>query len=303
MVFTHIELIKMIGRMRYNTDLDRLRSYSSVFSRSVFSRLTKFDDLSAINQVGRAYDREWIDDKMTYAEYLDWMYKALSTLYRTEYVYKNVLTNRIVSKNRGRNISIFNEFRVGDSIADIATFNGSSCVYEIKTELDSPKRLEGQQESYFKFFQECYLVVPKGLEDEYLNNVDDRMGIKTVNAVRGSISISDYRKAEHMTDNLDVDTLMRVLWIKEYEGIVRHFFGKLPDVGYFEMYDACKELMRKIPVAQLSKMVVEVIKQRKKNDLLYHNDKKYLTQICLALNFNMQQYVRMCNNLNKTILL
>lgn len=293
----------MNGRMSYNTDLDRLRSYSSVFSRSVFSRLTKFDDLSAINQVGRTYDREWIDDKITYAEYLDWMYMSLATHYRTEYVYKNVLTNRITSKNQGRNITIFNEFRVGDSIADIATFNGTSCVYEIKTEMDSPKRLGGQQESYFKFFQECFLVVPKGREDEYLTAVDERMGIKTVNSVRGKILISDFRKAVRMTDNMDVDILMRVLWIKEYEGIVRHYFGKLPDVGYFEMYDACKELMRKIPRAQLSKMVVDVIKQRKKNDLLYHNDMKYLTQICLSLNFNMRQYVRMCNNLNKTIML
>ena len=236
--------------MSYNTDLERLRSYSSVFSRSVFSRLTKFDDLSAINQVGRVYDREWIDDKITYAEYLNWMYMALATQYRTEYVYKNVLTNRITSKNQGRNISIFNEFRVGDSIADIATFNGTSCVYEIKTEMDSPKRLGGQQESYFKFFQECFLVVPKGREDEYLSNVDERMGIKTVNSVRGKILISDFRKAERMTDNMDVDILMRVLWIKEYEGIVRHYFGKLPDVGYFEMYDACKELIKKIPLTQ-----------------------------------------------------
>ena len=107
----------------------------------------------------------------------------------------------------------------------------------------------------------------------------------------------------HEKSSLHYESECIETWIKEYEGIVRHFFGKLPDVGYFEMYDACNELMRNIPVAQLSKMVVEVIKQRKKNDLLYHNDKKYLTQICLALNFNMQQYVRMCNNLNKTILL
>lgn len=289
--------------MCHNADLDRLRSYSSIFSRSFFSRLVKFDDLSIINQVGRAYDREWIDDKITYAEYLDWMYMTLASQYRTEYVYKNVLANRIVSKNKGRNISIFNEFRVGDSIADIATFNGISCVYEIKTEMDSPKRLEGQQESYFKFFQECILVVPKGREDEYLHCVDDRMGIKVVNSVRGNISVSDLRKAKRMTDNMDVDIMMRVLWIKEYEGIVRSFYGKLPDVGYFEMYDACKELMRKIPVAQLSKMVVEVIKQRKKNDLLYHNEMKFLTQICLALNFNMREYVRLCNNLNKIIML
>ena len=289
--------------MGQNTDMDRLRSYSSVFSRSVFTRLTKFDDLSSFNQVGRAYDVGWVNEQITYADYLDWMYQTLVTHYRTEYVFKNALANRIVSKNRGRNITIFNEFKVGDSIADIATFNGKSCVYEIKTEMDSPKRLVGQQESYFKFFQECYLVVPQGRVDEYLPYVDERMGVKTLNSVKGRVFLSDYRKATLLSDNMDVDVLMRVLWIQEYEGIIKHFYGKLPDVGYFEMYDVCKELMRKIPVAHLSKLVVEVIKQRKNNDLLYYNDKKNLTQMCLALNFNMRQYMRMCNNLNKTVIL
>ena len=293
----------MISRMSQNTDVDRLRSYSSVFSRSVFTRLTKFDDLSSINKVGRAYDIGWVNEQMTYADYLDWMYQTLVTHYRTEYVFKNALANRIVAKNRGRNITIFNEFKVGDSIADIATFNGKSCVYEIKTEMDSPKRLVGQQESYFKFFQECYLVVPKGRVEEYLPYIDERMGVKTLNSVKGRIFLSDYRKATQLSDNLDVDVLMRVLWIQEYEDIIKRHYGKLPDVGYFEMYDACKELMRKIPVAQLSKLAVEVIKQRNNNELLYYNDKKNLTQMCLALNFNMRQYTRMCNNLNKTVIL
>ena len=68
-----------------------------------------------------------------------------------------------------------------------------------------------------------------------------------------------------------------------------------------------KELQKEIlalenDVKQLE-ATIDVIKQRKKNDLLYHNDMKYLTQICLSLNFNMRQYVRMCNNLNKTIML
>lgn len=291
----------MDGRTNNTAELDRLRSYSSVFSRTVFTRLVKFGDLSSINQVGCTYDSGWLDGQMTYAEYLDRMYLTLKMHYRTEYVFKNVLANRILSKNRGRNITIFNEFKVGDSIADIATFNGKSCVYEIKTDMDSPKRLSGQQESYFKFFQECYLVVPKGRVEEYLPCVDERMGIKTLNSVNGRLSISDYRKAAHIEDNMDVDVLMRVLRIQEYEDIIRQYYGSLPDVGYYEMYNACKELMRKIPATQLSGLAVSMIKQRKNNELLYYNDMKSLTQICLALNFSMRQYVRMCDNLKKTV--
>ena len=290
-------------KMNYNTEMDRLRSYSSVFSRSVFNSLIKFDDFTAINQVGKTYDANLLSSQLTYADYLDWMYLRLVEQYRTEYVFKNTLTNKILSQNKCGNITIFNEFRVGDSIADIATFNGKSCVYEIKTELDSPKRLEGQQQSYFKFFQECYLVVSKNRVEEFLPYIDERMGVLTLNIRNSKISISTYRKANHSLKNMDVNVLMRVLRIQEYESIIKHFYGKLPDVGFFEMYDACKELMMNIPIEILSGMAVEEIKKRKKSNLLYCNDKKSLTQMCLALNFNTNQYMRLIKNLSKTIIL
>lgn len=291
-----------MNTLRYNNiELDKLRSYSSVFSRSVFTRLVKFKDYSTINSVCRTYDSDYLTPQTTYGDYLKWMYFSMVAKYRTEYVFKNALVNKILALNKHRNITVFNEFRVGDSIADLATFNGRSCVYEIKTALDSPKRLAGQSQDYFRFFQECYLVIPKDQLKEYLTCTDDRMGIITVNERSGSTTVSKYRKATLLTDNMDVDVLMKVLWIQEYESIVKKYFGSLPDVGYFDMYDACREKLRLIPVEKLSKMAVEVIKKRKKNDVLFDNELKNLTQICLALNLNARQYEQMCVNLNETI--
>ena len=293
----------MYSKACYNTDIERFRSYSSIFSRSVFTRLIKFDDYSTINLVGKTYDKDRINGKTTYADYLDWVYLSLVAQYRTEYVFKNALTNKIISHNKGKSITVFNEFRVGDSIADIATFNGKSRVYEIKTALDTPKRLASQTKDYFKFFQECYLVVSKDIVGNYLPCVDDRMGILTVNETNGKITIAKYRIAKTQYDNMDIEVLMRVLRIKEYEYIIKKHYGRLPNVGYFEMFGACKEMMGKIPVEKLSKMVVEVIKTRKRCDVLFNNEKKNLTQMCLALNFNARQYVHLCDNLNKTIIL
>lgn len=287
--------------MSYNMDLDRLRSYSSVFSRSVFTRLIKFNDFTSINRVGHTYDSDRIDSRTTYADYLDWMYLSLVSHYRTEYVFKNALTNKIVALNKNRNITVFNEFRVGDSIADIATFNGKSRVYEIKTELDSPKRLVGQQESYFNFFQECYLVVPKGRVEEYLPVIDERMGVLILNSLGERASIGKFRKATYLDGNMDVEVLMRVLWIQEYESIVKQYYRKLPDAGYYEMFDACKELIKRIPAGILSKMVVDVIKRRKRSELIFDNTQKSLTQMCLSLHMNSSQYHKMCENLNKKI--
>lgn len=291
----------MNTRRNHNTELDKLRSYSSVFSRSVFTRLVKFGDYSTINQVCGLYDRDNLTTETTYRDYLNLMYLSMVASYRTEYVFKNALVNKILSQNKGRNITLFNEFRVGESIADVATFNGTSCVYEIKTAFDSPKRLAGQSEDYLKFFQECYLVVPKDRIEVYLTCIDDRMGVLSVSESKGKATVSKYRKATLLTNNMDIDVLMKVLWIQEYETIIKKYFGRLPDVGYFEMYDACKELMRDIPREKLSRMAVEVIKKRKKNDVLFDNKIKNLTQICLALNFNHRQYEQLCVNLNKTI--
>ena len=291
-----------MNALKYNNmELDKLRSYSSVFSRSVFIRLVKFKDYSTINSVCRIYDRQNLTPQTTYGDYLRWMYLSMVAKYRTEYVFKNALVNKILVLNKNRNITVFNEFKVGNSIADLATFNGRSCVYEIKTALDSPKRLASQSQDYFKFFQECYLVIPKEQLDEYLACADDRMGIITVNERNGSTTVLKCRKATLLTDNMDVDVLMKVLWIQEYESIVKKFFGRLPDVGYFDMYDACREKLRLIPVEKLSKAAVEVIKKRKKNNVLFDNEMKNLTQICLALNLNAKQYERMCVCLNETI--
>ena len=285
----------------HSMDLDRLRSYSSVFTRSVFSRLVKFDDFSPISNVVRAYDDTKIGDGISYADYLEIMYSALSEGYRNEYVCKNSLVNKIVSLNKSRNITVFNEFRVGDSIADIATFNGKSCVYEIKTELDSPKRLGGQSDDYLKFFQESYVVVPCELIDLYMPAIDDRMGIYALSHGKNGVAVKKFRSAASLTDNMDVDVLMRVLWIHEYENIVKRYFGELPDVGYYEMFQTCRDLIGRIPVERLSRMAVEEIKMRKNNSVIFDNDRKSLTQICLAMNFNMRQYVHLRDNLNKTI--
>ena len=138
-----------------NEGVQKLRCYSSVFSRSVFMRLIKFNDFSRIDRIGKAYDSDKIAQQITYGEYLDKIYLSLVSQYRNEYVVKNALINKIVSANKCGNISVFNEFRVGDSIADVVTFNGKSRAYEIKTELDSPKRLSSQSESYLKFFNDA----------------------------------------------------------------------------------------------------------------------------------------------------
>jgi len=83
-------------------------------------------------------DKDKIGKKFsTYSEYLKFAFAELRKNYRCEYVYKNTLINNLISNYGTKNSIIINEFRVGNSVADMVLFNGTSKAFEIKTELDS----------------------------------------------------------------------------------------------------------------------------------------------------------------------
>ncbi|WP_451974114.1 sce7726 family protein [Azospirillum endophyticum] len=79
--------------------------------------------------------------------------------YRSEYVYRAALTKKILMGTHSlKTATVLNEFRVGESKADIAILNGTATVYEIKSERDSLIRLEKQIESYRKVFPKVFVI-------------------------------------------------------------------------------------------------------------------------------------------------
>ena len=83
----------------------------------------------------------WLSLIHIYSDLLKKSYSVISKYYRCEYVYKNELIKLLLKKYGTRNSVYFNEFRVGNSIADMVMFNGESKAFEIKTEYDTPRRL------------------------------------------------------------------------------------------------------------------------------------------------------------------
>lgn len=290
-----------MGVLCQNTEIDRMRSYSNIFSRSVFMNIMKFHSFSTINLIGHTYDAEFLSSgNITYREYLTHIYRELLKNYRCEYIYKNLIINSLISKYKTKDTVVLNEFKVGDSVADIALFNGKSRVYEIKTDLDTPKRLSSQLRDYMRFFQECYVVIPENLYDEYNTFLDERVGIIALcgNGLRTCLKT---KRSAIVNTDVDLEVLRKTLWISEYEAIVQSYFSELPDVGYYEMYDACYEKISQIPSKALSSIVTEVIKKRKNYTLALRNYDKSLRQICLALKISPSQYDDLFESLNKVI--
>ena len=94
-----------------------------------------------------------ITRKLTYIKLLIYFIIQLIKEYRNEYIFKNTIANKIIKgRHRLSNVTYINEFRVVNSICDVAIFNGTSSAYEIKTELDNFDRLENQLADYKKGF-------------------------------------------------------------------------------------------------------------------------------------------------------
>lgn len=292
----------MIETLTYS-NLNKMRSYSAVFSSTSFSKLLKDDDYSFLNSRLIEYDNSLLNGKLTtYSDYLKFIYKELRKNYRNEYIYKNTLINELLLKEYGvKNTIVINEFRVGNSIADTVMFNGTSKAFEIKTELDSEKRLPDQLEDYTKIFKECYVVTHKKLVEKYIK-ANKNIGIIALSKGKRSLKIEEVKSAK-INENIDASTLMKTIRTNEYKYIVENHYGQLPEMNDFNMFNICEELIMKIPNNELNELFLEVIRKRKSNTGKLRTFSHELRQLALAMNFNSDTYNLLLEKLNKPITL
>lgn len=289
-----------MGKNREYVDMDRLRSYSSAFSRNVFSDILSHSDFSGLDWLYRQYDSN-LSDGGSYMDYLSYVYKTLIKSYRCEYIYKNEIINQLLLMKYGTKDTIaFNEFKVGNSIVDFAMMNGESKAFEIKTKLDTPRRLKKQMFDYRKIFNKCYIVVDESECEFYANHLNEATGIVALSYNRGRIRLDEYRPAKRIED-IDSDVLMKCLRTSEYENIVREYFGELPDVPTYNLFEACKDKISHIDSAILNCLFLQEIKKRKSPTGYLKDSPKILRQIILSLNLTPKNLEKLISKLNNPI--
>lgn len=267
--------------------MDRMRSYSSAFSRALFTDIIKYGDCSRLDAIHDRYDGKRKKEK-TYFSYLKYLYRQISINYRCEYVYKNELIELLIKKYAHSNTVIFNEFRMQKSIVDLAMFNGNSRAFEIKTEYDTTRRLIGQLVDYTRVFQLCYVVIPANMLETYEKDIPPYIGIVLMRESGGVLELDEARPAVE-NKNIDAGMMMKCLRTKEYENMVIEEFGKLPDVPYYEMYEACEEKLYDMPPDKLHQYFLKEIEKRKNNMCLLKKAPRELRQMYLQLGLSKGQ--------------
>jgi hypothetical protein len=171
-------------------------------------------------------------------------YRYLLSDYRNEYVFKNTLANKLVfGRHSPATASLLNEFRVNDSIADTVVINGTSTVYEIKTEYDTLVRLPAQLNDYSKIFDKVYVVTHERAVSAVKAMAFPHVGILLLTG-RGTLQVR--REASSNIPNLDLRILFMSLRKSEFTRILlRHKL--LPDVGATKFWAACQQQFAKLP--------------------------------------------------------
>jgi hypothetical protein len=279
---------------------NQLRDYSSLFSRSSAELWIKSNFDSIDYKINR-YDTKWQNStNATYLDYLKYIYQILENNYQNEYIFKNSFLNEWLIKEIGQNnTKVFNEFRVGNAVADLVMFNGKSKVFEIKTEFDSSKRLNLQLENYSKAFNEIFLIVPESKLSVY-SKFDKSIGLISFNK---NEKFERFTKKRDAITNYTVDstTIMKILHTNEYKSIVKSFYGELPIMTSFNQYNICNKLIDSIPNDQLNKYFIEKMKDRSLENTLSNRYYKEFNQISLSLKLNKIEKENMIKSLKSTI--
>jgi hypothetical protein len=153
---------------------------------------------------------------------------------------------------------MLSEFRVGKSKADLVILNGTSTVYEIKSERDNLDRLAAQLTSYFKVFARVNIITSESHVDAVLLNVPPDVGILLLN---NRLKISTVREAQDRLDGLCQLTLLDSLHRGEAFEILRAFEVPIPDVPNTRLHAELGKIFSKLPVRKLHECMIRILKE------------------------------------------
>jgi hypothetical protein len=153
---------------------------------------------------------------------------------------------------------VLTEFRVDDCKADLAILNGTSTVYEVKSERDSLSRLERQINAYARVFARVYVVAAEIHLDTVLDIVPETVGVMRLNE---RFQISIVREASDSVDETSPASIFDAIRTEEARMILSSLGISLPSVPNTQLSSVLREQFMKLEPRQAHKGMVEVLKK------------------------------------------
>lgn len=243
-------------------NLESLRLLAKAFTRPVFAAIARTGEYKPHLDF-LVKRRIVIPAKSTEAplsQLFEDAWGRLVTAYRNEYVYKNELATRLVfGRHSPRTASFHVEMRVGRSIVDIAVANGTTTAYEIKTEFDTPRRLQTQTNDYLKAFDKVYVVTHPAHVERFEKQIDSRVGLIVLSP---KASLTPYREAQSNAANVDPKAIFRCLRREEYVAAVTKSFGQVPLLPNGHIARHCERLFASLSSEEAHKAFIQTLRAR-----------------------------------------
>lgn len=266
-----------------------LRSLSQLLSNSTFRKIVREGNTDFYRRRIREYSHLFHNYReKTNANILNDIFKALTQGYRNEYVYKSCLVNQVLLQEyKIDSTTALFEFKISKSVADMLLINGKARLFEIKTELDNPDRLQSQLADYQKAVANITVVTYESLAEKYLKLIQGTdIGLRILTFKNQIIEV---RESLDNTEHFEHETLFKMLHKAEYTDIIVTRFGVAPTVPNTRYFNECLSLAKEIEIDVFQKLVFEELKKRKvKEAELIESDltPDELKTICIALNFD-----------------
>ncbi len=178
---------------------------------------------------------------------------------RDEYVYRAALTkNVLLGRHSLHTASMLTEFRAGVCKADVVILNGTSTVYEIKSDRDSLTRLPNQLANYRKVFARIYVIVSDASLQEVVDSTPSDIGV--MNLVRWN-RIRTVREAPDRSDLVCPVTIFESLRLAEARTILRELDVLAPEVPNTMLHSAMRRCFEGLDPAQVHNQMVRVLKR------------------------------------------
>lgn len=177
---------------------------------------------------------------------------------RTDYVYRNAIIDKVVIGRHSINTATpIQEFRVGSSLADLVVLNGTSTVYEIKSERDTLRRLAKQIENYSKVFERTYVVTSATRLHSLERDLPDHVGIITLSR---DYTLQTVREATTNWELIDTIAISRTMTIPEACAVLKQLNTPIPNVPNMLIRRAIDDAFKRLDAQNCSRAFASTLK-------------------------------------------
>lgn len=195
----------------------------------------------------------------TLADAFDLAFAALRRMgNRDDYVYRVAITQKIaLGRHSLRTATVLNELRARGSKADLVILNGTATAYEIKSERDSFKRLEGQLADYLSVFASVNVVTSPMQVDNALSLAPDDVGVLVLSS---RFQLQVVREATDRPERIEPLAMLNTLRVQEAVDVLDGFGLSFPQVPNTRRWDALREIFVGLDPARVHAEAVRVLK-------------------------------------------